>query len=632
MGLKNMSVTKKVLAILMLVSLIFISLIFVGKAYYIPKVHKAEYKKSAQRLAILLNKELHLKEEVGKSNVAGISSNSIVINALKDNKRTEIKKLFKYIGKHYKANTNFKNIKLQLHTADLKSFYRSWNSKKFGDDISFRTLIKKVNQNKKALVSIDLTRTGIKMVAAIPIFDKGKFLGTLEFIQGLNSIQKGLKKNGIDFLFLMDKDKLSVANQIKNPTMVSDYVLSLKSYDKKFLKVAKYISYRELKQKGYVIYNDYFISYKDVVDANGQKVGIYLISQKLKDVQVQSAEIINLINTFVMFIIVLLIIVLFIVSFVFYNFATKPITKAVETITSSSQQIIAASNEVASSSTMLAQSSSSQAASVEEISATIEQTSTTIEQTANNSREADILSSDANKAAQDGYEYIQKLLVSMDEITDSSKEIANIIKTIDEIAFQTNLLALNAAVEAARAGEHGLGFAVVADEVRNLAGKSANAAKETATIIEDSLSQIQKGNAIASDTNKAFEEIMAKIKKSSDLVSEISLASKEQTEGIKQINKAMTQIDEVTQTIASTSEQSAAASEELNAQAVSMGEIITSVGKLVGYNNATLVQNVSQKYAHTHINHHTPVKPKVEESTKKPEDILPLDDDDMEGF
>ena len=194
-----------------------------------------------------------------------------------------------------------------------------------------------------------------------------------------------------------------------------------------------------------------------------------------------------------------------------------------------------------------------------------------------------------SKSAQEGYEYIQKLLVSMEEITLSSKEIANIIKTIDEIAFQTNLLALNAAVEAARAGEHGLGFAVVADEVRNLAGKSANAAKETATIIDNSLAQVDKGNQIASQTNKAFEEILNKVNKSSSLISEISDASKEQTEGMGQINKAMGQIDQVTQSVASTSEESAAAAEELNAQAISMENTVKTVGKLVGF-DSTLIK------------------------------------------
>jgi methyl-accepting chemotaxis protein len=279
----------------------------------------------------------------------------------------------------------------------------------------------------------------------------------------------------------------------------------------------------------------------------------------------------------------IVVISILILSILLANYISKPIAQAVQTISAGTDQIISASNEVSSSATMLAQSSTNQAASVEEISATIEQTSTTIEQTANNVREADILTTDMLHSAESGYAKVQTLLDSMKDITSSSKEIANIIKTIDEIAFQTNLLALNAAVEAARAGEHGLGFAVVADEVRNLAGKSANAAKETATIIEESLRQVETGNKIANDTYSLFEEIMNKVNKSSELVGEISLASKEQTEGINQINKAIQQIDNVTQTVASTAEQSAAASEELSAQAISMGDIISSMGAMVGY-------------------------------------------------
>ena len=317
-----------------------------------------------------------------------------------------------------------------------------------------------------------------------------------------------------------------------------------------------------------------------------------------------------------------------VIAILLANYVSKPIINAVSSIATGSEQVVAASDQIASSATMLSESASDQAASVEEISATIEQTSTTVEQNSNNAREADILSSDASSSAQEGYGHVQNLLSAMTEITGSSKEIANIIKTIDEIAFQTNLLALNAAVEAARAGEHGLGFAVVADEVRNLAGRSASAAKETAVIIENSLAQVQKGNTIASDTNKAFEVILDKVKKSGNLVGEIAMASKEQTEGMLQINKAMTQIDQVTQTVASTSEESAAAAEELNAQAVTMSDTVKDLGALVGYTGGVEVSNRQTKQR----KQRSEVKPLARSKSKSPEDIMPLSENDTLEF
>ena len=583
MDFKNLTVTKKVLGLLVGVSTIFIILLVVGRGIYIPQMEKDKYNDIAKNLQLILNKEIALKKEVGSSNIAGIASNDIIPLSLEKNDRKLVKDLFKSIGTQYKANTNFKNIQLHLHTSDLKSFYRSWKPKRFGDNIEFRKIVKKVNQEKKAYANMALTGKGLSMIAVVPIIRDGIFLGTIEFIQGLNSVQKSLKKNQMDFLLLMDKAKLTIAQQIKTPVIVGNYVLNQKAVDKDFLEVAKKLAYSKLLKDGYIITKDHFITSEDIFDSTGEHVGIYLISKSIKDANIEIENSKDMINVFFAGVMLLIIAMISVTAITFYIFATRPIVAAVQTMVNGGEEVISASNEIASSATMLAESSSNQAASVEKITATIEQTSSTIQQTADNSKEADTLSNDASQAAKEGYEYIKKLLVSMEEITGSSKEIANIIKTIDEIAFQTNLLALNAAVEAARAGEHGLGFAVVAEEVRNLAGKSANAAKETAVIIDNSLTQVNNGNKIASETNKAFEDILEKVNKSSALITEISMASKEQTEGMQQINKAMEQIDEVTQTVASTSEESAAASEELNAQAITMGETVKSIGLLVGY-------------------------------------------------
>lgn len=316
----------------------------------------------------------------------------------------------------------------------------------------------------------------------------------------------------------------------------------------------------------------------------------------------------------------------------------KMITNAINDVNEGAEQVASAAGQISDSSQQLAGGAQEQAASVEEVTSSLAETKATVDQNAENAREADMLSKDANESAKMGYEHIRELTTSMEEINESSRKIANIIKTIDEIAFQTNLLALNAAVEAARAGEHGLGFAVVAEEVRNLAQRSAEAAKDTAQIIEQSIEQVRKGNEITTETNKAFEDILEKVKKTGDITGEIAMASKEQAQGVQQIAEAMNQVDQVTQTMASNSEESAAASEEMSAQAVQMKNAIADVAKIFGINVSESTNQIKS------VIHHktTTVQPKkvVVKSTtamkpqanNKPSDIMPLDEDDIKEF
>ncbi|MDK9694638.1 MAG: methyl-accepting chemotaxis protein, partial [Sulfurimonas sp.] len=228
---------------------------------------------------------------------------------------------------------------------------------------------------------------------------------------------------------------------------------------------------------------------------------------------------------------------------------TRSITMSVTSIRDGASQITSASSQVAASSSSLAQGASEQAASVEQVSATLEESTAINTLNTDNAMQADILAKNANDSARAGYEKGEQLSRSMHAITESAAKISGIIKAIDQIAFQTNLLALNAAVEAARAGEHGLGFAVVADEVRNLAQRAASAAKETSKIIEEVVEQIKKGNEIALATHSSFKDIVEHSKKVSNLIGEISIATKEQSEGMGQINQAMGQVDQVTQQV-----------------------------------------------------------------------------------
>ena len=202
------------------------------------------------------------------------------------------------------------------------------------------------------------------------------------------------------------------------------------------------------------------------------------------------------------------------------------------------------------------------------------QLTATVKQNADTARQAAQLAASANGVAGQGGEVVSKVVSTMEDISASSRKIADIIGTIDGIAFQTNILALNAAVEAARAGEQGRGFAVVASEVRSLAQRSAQAAKEIKVLIGDSVEKVQAGTVLVGDAGRTMDQIVSQVKRVNDLISEISAASVEQTTGIGQIGDAVNQLDQVTQQNAALVEESAAAAESLKVQAVQLSQAV----------------------------------------------------------
>ncbi len=245
-------------------------------------------------------------------------------------------------------------------------------------------------------------------------------------------------------------------------------------------------------------------------------------------------------------------------------------------------QTASAAGQVSAASQSLSSGASEQAASVEETSASLEEISSMIRSTADNAEKAKTLAGEAHAVAQAGSRTMVEMTQAMAAIDISSAEVAKIVKNIDEIAFQTNILALNAAVEAARAGEAGAGFAVVADEVRSLAQRSAAAAKETADKIEAAIASSRKGSLSCAKVGEALTQIGKHVSSTDALVGEIAMAAREQAQGIEQINTAITQMDQVTQSNSASAEESASAAEELDAQASSLKDMVGKLRELIG--------------------------------------------------
>ncbi len=270
------------------------------------------------------------------------------------------------------------------------------------------------------------------------------------------------------------------------------------------------------------------------------------------------------------------------------NNAVMNLHNALIQVSESVEQVGSASTQISGGAQNLSQGANEQASSLEEISSSLEEMTSMVKQNLDNANQANILAETAKKDAEKGNQSMTAMADAIGKIKTSADQTAKIIKTIDEIAFQTNLLALNAAVEAARAGEAGKGFAVVAEEVRNLAQRSAQAAKNTSALIEESQGNAANGVAVSNQVGEILKLIVEGARKVAQLIAEVAAATNEQSKGIEQINGAVSEMNKVTQTNASLSEESASAAEELNGQAEELAQMVGqfSLGNETGHHQA----------------------------------------------